>query len=103
MNLIERFNPISSFAVLHSDGMHVIFWVTATLILTIWILGHIQPKPHGKNIVPGEAKMAAPLPRVYLNDSNWLTRFLDPLVAFSRGPELLKDGYKLVVAAILSN
>ena len=31
-----------------------------------------------------------------MNDKNWFTRFIDPLVAFSRGPELLLKGYKMV-------
>ena len=95
MNFIEKFNPISSSDVWHRDGMHVIWWITATLILTYWIVGRIQAKPHVKEVVSEQAKT---LPRVYINDSNWLTRFLDPLVAFSRGPELLKAGYKLVSA-----
>lgn len=97
MKGIERFNPISAFD--DSDRTHIICWIAATLILTYWIMGRIQPKPHVKDIVPGEA----PLPRVYINDSNRLTRFLDPLVAFSRGPELLKAGYKLVIGESVSN
>ena len=101
MKGIERFNPISAFD--DSDETHIICWIAATLILTFWIMGRIRPKPHVKDIVPGQAKTGAPLPRVYINDSNWLTRFLDPLVAFSRGPELLKGGYKQVIGELVSN
>lgn len=36
------------------------------------------------------------LPRVYLNDSNWFRRLIDPLAAFSHGIEVVSKGYKMV-------
>lgn len=104
MKVIERFHPVSASGVLRGDGAHVLICsITAALILACWILGRIPHKPQVKDIVPSEAHTDAPLPRVYMNDSNWLTRFLDPLTAFSRGPELLKKGYKLVIRELSSN
>jgi len=104
MEVIEGFHPISAFGILRGDWAHVIICsITAALLLTCWILGRIRHKPQVKDIVPSEPHTDFPLPRVYINDSNWLARFLDPLTAFSRGPELLKKGYKLVIRELVSN
>ena len=104
MKFIDRSYPIPAFDVLSSDRVHVIIcWIAVPLILTYWIISHIRHKPKVKYIVPGEANTDFPLPRVYINDSNWLTRLFDPLVAFSRGPELIKKGYKLVIRKLFSN
>jgi hypothetical protein len=103
MKLMEGLHPISAFDALCSVWAHVIICSITALILTCWISGRIGHKPQVKDIVPVEPHTNAPLPRVYLNDSNWLTRFLDPLAAFSKGPELLKKGYKLVIRELVSN
>lgn len=94
---------ISAFDVLRDWAPLIICLIIAALILKYWIVGRIQHKPQIKDIVANGVNTDALVPRAYINDSNWLTRFLDPLVAFTRGPELIKRGYKLVICQLVSN
>jgi hypothetical protein len=106
MKVTEGFHPTFAFGVLRSDLANVLICsLTTALILTVcWILVPFRYKSQVLQLgTAGERNTDVPLPRVYLNDSNWLSRFLDPLAAFARGSELLKKGYKMVIRKLASN